>query len=199
MGLRSTIVDRLTGRSANVSETGALSVSAFGGSGPVATYKTLHLRNATGSADVVLDYTLTPTEFFVRPPPGEVWRIARMLVFIEDTKINADDYGAIAGGISPGMELYVADDNGVINHLTDGGEINTNAEWAEYCYDADAKSWGVGNEFLVVRWTFTKAGVPLRLIGDKRERLAILAQDDLTGLIAHEYIVQGYREGEVHV
>lgn len=194
MGLFASLVDRASGITAKVTGSGALLVSAFGGAGEVREYLCRHLRNAAGSDSVTGNYAGNPTEFFVRPPAGEVWRISRLLVIVEDSKINADDYGAIAGGISPGMELYVADDNGIINHLMDNGDISSNAEWAEYCYDADAKFWGVGNEFLVVRWTFTKAGVPLRLRGSHRERLAILAQADLTGLVEHEYIVQGYKE-----
>jgi len=194
MGLFATLVDKASGISAKVTGSGALLVSAFGGAGDVREYLCRHLRNEAGSDSITGNYAGSPTEFFIRPPPGEIWRIARMLVIIEDTKINADDYGAIAGGISPGMELYVADDNRIINHLMDNGDVNTSAEWAEYCYDAEQKAWGVGNEFLVVRWTFTKSGVPIRLNGNKRERLAILAQADLTGLIEHECVVQGYKE-----
>ena len=197
MGLRSTIVDRLTGRSAHVSESGALAVSAFGGSGQVPAYRTRHLRDEAGSAGANVNGAITPVEFFVRPPPGEFWRISRMIVFIEDTKIIAAQYGN-QGLIPNGVRLYVANDHGELNDLMDGGSINTSAEWAEYCFDADVKTWGVGNEFMPVRWTFTKAGVPIRLDGSKRERLAILIQDDLSGLATHEFIVQGYREGEVY-
>jgi len=120
-----------------------------------------------------------------------------MLVFVEDSKINAAQYGTQT--VANGVRLYVANDQGELNDLMDGGAITTSAEWAEYCFDANSKAWGAGNEFLTVRWTFTKAGVPIRLDGNKRERLAILIQDDLTGLAAHEFVVQGYREGEVHV
>lgn len=200
MGLRATIVDRITDRSVNVSEAGALSVSAFGGSGPVAEYRTRHLRNAAGSEAANINGSVTPVEFSVGPPPGEFWRIARLLVFLEDTAIAAASYGAVTvGALANGVRLYIVRDDVEVNDLLDGGTINTSAEWAEYCHDAEVKAWGAGNEFLTVRWTFTKAGVPLRLDGNKRERLAVLIQDNLTGLNAHEFIVQGYREGEVHV
>lgn len=194
MGLYATLIDRVSSIAARVTDSGALLVSAFGGAGEVREYLCRHLRNAAGSGQTAIDGSVTPVEFFIRPPGDEIWRIARMVVFIEDSKINADDYGAIVGGLTNGVELYVADDNGIINHLMDNGAVNSSAEWAEYCYDADAKFWGVGNEFLTVRWTFTKAGVPIRLDGSKRQRLAILIQDDLTGLIGQEFIVQGYKE-----
>lgn len=200
MGLRATIVDRLTGKSARVSEEGALSVSAFGGSGPVAEYRTRHLRNAAGSAEAAVDGSVTPVEFYVRPVAGEVWRIARMLVFLEASSIAAGSYGPVpVGSLSNGIRVYLANSDVETNDLLDVHTIHTSAGWAEYCHDAQVKAWGAGNEFLTVRWTFTKAGVPLRLDGNKQERLVVLVQDDLTGLVSHQFIVQGYKEGEVHV
>jgi hypothetical protein len=186
------IVDPKTGDAAHVNERGLLSVSTTG-YGPVPKYLTRHLRNSAGSEDANVNGSVTPVEFFVRPPPEEIWRIARMLVFVEDTKIIAAQYGN-AGLLTNGVKLYIANDQYTLNDLLDGGTVNSNAEWAEYCFDAEAKIWGSGNEFLTVRWTFTKAGVPLRLEGSKRERLAVLIQDDLTGLDTQEFIVQGYRE-----
>jgi hypothetical protein len=200
MGLRATIVDRLTGRSARVSDAGALVVSSFGGSGEVAEYRTRHLRTEAGVAEAAVDGSVTAVEFFVRPPPGEIWRVARLMVFLEASSIAAGAYGPVpVGALANGVRVYTANDFGELNDLLDIHTITTSAGWAEYCHDAQVKSWGAGNEFLTVRWTFTKAGVPIRLRGDNRERLDVLVQDDLTGLDSHQFIVQGYREGEVHV
>ena len=198
MGIQAAIFDRFTGRSASVSDSGALVVNAFGGSGEVPEYRTRHLRNAAGSEQAAVNGSVTPVEFFVKPPPGEIWRIARMMVFLEASSVSAAYYGPVTvGKLTNGVRIYTADDEGELNDLADGGAIQTSAEWAEYCFDADVKNWGAGNDFLSVRWTFTKAGVPLRLRGDYGERFAILIQDNLTGLVSHEFIVQGYKEGEV--
>lgn len=201
MSLPSTLVDRKTGRAARVSESGQLAVSAFGGSGPVPLYRTRHLRDAAGSIDAAIDgsaATGTPTEFFAGPPSGEIWRVTRLLVFIQDTKIIAQQYGN--QGILPvGVKLYVANDDVDLIDLLDGETVTVSAKWAAYCFDAQVMAWGAGDEFLTVRWTFTKAGVPIRLIGNKRERIAVYIADNLSGLASHEFIIQGYREGEVHV
>ena len=166
--------------------------------GPQPEYLCRHLREIGGSADANLDYSgggLGLTKFYLAPAPGEVYRIARMLVFVEDTKIIAAQYGNISGGLAVGVKLTVEDSIGtVLNDFMDGGAVNNSAEWAEYCYDAELKAWGTGNEFLTVRWTFTKGGVYIRLVGDDDERLVITLNDDLTGLDSHEFIVQGYIE-----
>jgi hypothetical protein len=177
-----------------VDDFGSVSVSERN-VGPQKTYISRHLRNSLGSDSVTGNYSVTPEKFYIAPGPGEVYRIARMLVFLEDSKINADDYGAIAGGLTNGMKLTVEDSVGtVLLDLMDGGTVNSSAEWAEYCFDAEHKAWGVGSEFLTVRWTFTKGGVYIRLVGDDDERLVITGQDNLTGLVEQEFIVQGYIE-----
>jgi hypothetical protein len=166
--------------------------------GPQSEYFCRHLREIGGSPDAVLDYSgggLGLTKFFLAPALGEIYRVARLLVFIEDTKIIADQYGNISGGLAVGVKLTVENSiGGVLNDLMDGETVQTSAGWAKYCFDADLKAWGVGNEFLPVRWTFTKGGVYLRLVGDDDERLVITVNDDLTGLDDHEFLAQGYIE-----
>lgn len=178
-----------------VDDYGALSVSQSL-VGPQPTYLSRHLRDSLGNDNVNGDYSGAGLEkFYIAPGPGEIYRIARMLVIVEDTAIVANYYGNIIGGLTNGIKLRVEDSLGtVLNDLMDGGAVNSSAEWAEYCFDAEVKAWGPGNEFLTVRWTFTRAGVYIRLSGDNDERLVITVNDDLTGLVDHEFIVQGYIE-----
>jgi hypothetical protein len=79
-----------------------------------------------------------------------------------------------------------------IDDLTEGFPIKSNGDWAGLCYDADVKSWrtgGAGDEFLVVRYTFTRMGGPITLASD--DQLAIDFSDDFTGLIKHTFMFQG--------
>ena len=50
-------------------------------------------------------------------------------------------------------------------------------------------------QIIVVRWTFAKSGAPIRLDGAKNARLEVLLNDDLTGLVDHHFVVQGYEQG----
>lgn len=63
-----------------------------------------------------------------------------------------------------------------------------------FCYDVELKSWGAGNEVLLVRYTFLKSGQFVRLVGDNNERLEVVLNDNLTGLIDHSFLIQGYIE-----
>jgi hypothetical protein len=52
-------------------------------------------------------------------------------------------------------------------------------------------TFGSGNNFAVVRWTFERAGQPLRLYGDNSDVLVMTVNDDLTGLVKHDFHIQG--------
>jgi len=82
--------------------------------------------------------------------------------------------------------------NNVLCNLSDNDPVKSNAHWGRHCYDIDVKSWGntPTNELLVGRWTFEKCGQPVVLQPD--EKIKIVLNDDLTGLIAHHFQIQGY-------
>jgi hypothetical protein len=59
------------------------------------------------------------------------------------------------------------------------------------CYDASVKNWGAGNEMLLVRWTFAKAGQDGINVSDG-ESLSVFMSDDLSGLLRHSFMFQGF-------
>ena len=134
----------------------------------------------------------TPTDFYIQPPADKIYYIQRMIVSIEDTAgMDADKYG---NGITltNGIQLLVEDDEGLLYSLTDiHHPILTNGHWAHYCFDADVKTWGSGNEHLVVRWTFAKHGDTINLRGWRGEKLIIRVNDTFTGLVNHHFLVEG--------
>jgi hypothetical protein len=146
-------------------------------------------KNANGN------YSAAEEIFYIQPGAAQVFRIARMLVTIEDTNgMSATDYGNITSGLSTGVEIRVQDDSGTLVDLTDGLPVTNNAGWGSFCYDVDLKTWSTGNELLLVRWTFTKSGQYIRLRGANNERLEVVLNDQLTGLVGHYFLVQGYIE-----
>jgi len=146
-------------------------------------------KNANG------DYSSTADIFYIQPGAEQVFRISRMLVSIEDTNgMSASDYGNITSGLTNGIQVRKQDDSGTISDLTDGLPVQSNAAWGSFCYDVELKAWSTGNELLVVRWTFTKSGQFIRLNGSNNERLEVVLNDNLTGLIGHYFLVQGYIE-----
>lgn len=144
--------------------------------------------DGTGSIDGNGNYSVTPRK--LKLTAASELDLHRMMVEIRDTgAFSAEKYGALAeltNGVK--VEAIDADDNVLID-LLDGTPIKSNAEWGANCYDVDLKTWGAGDEFVLVRWTFAKAGAPLTLHAG--ESLQVTLQDDLSGLVEHHFLVQG--------
>ena len=124
---------------------------------------------------------------------GSQAEITRCIVSIEDAgNFDAEDYGALAAPLVNGITMGVYDSNGLKYLLTDpAAPIKTNFQWAAYCYDADVKNWGAGNNMLVVRWTFQKSGKPIYIRQSKGEYIMASFADTLSGLVDHKILLQG--------
>lgn len=137
----------------------------------------------------------TPTKFSVQPGASEVWRLERLIVHIGDTAgMQAQEYGNLGAALTNGIIVQTARDGVQTKDYTDGLPVKTNADWGRLCYDVELKTWGAGNEYLQVRWTFGKSGTPVRLVGSQNDSLDIVLEDNLSGLIDHNFMVQGYSE-----
>jgi len=150
--------------------------------------------DGTGLIDATGDYSAAEEIFYIQPPAGSVYRIARMLVHVEDS--GTIDSGKYGNGIvlTNGITVRSKDDTGVIVDYCGGHPIIVNQHWAMMCYDVTRSNYGAGNEHLNARWTFSKSGQFMRLVGDNNERLEIVFNDDFTGLVAHHFTIQGYIE-----
>lgn len=134
---------------------------------------------------------------FIQPPAGTVFLLHRILVTIRDSGVwTADGYGSGAA-LGTGVRCYLAQDGVEKLDLMDGESVKTNGGWGGICYDVDLKSWGNGDSFLVVRWTFSKAGIPVMLDGRTKDQLVISLADDLSGLDGHRFFVQGFQPAGV--
>jgi hypothetical protein len=143
------------------------------------------------SRDANVDGSVTPVEFVYENNEFKTVELERMLVYVEDNgTFDSDKYGnglVLTTGV--GVAIKTAAD--VIRlDLLDGEPIKTIGEWAAMCYDVDHQDYGVGNEYAAVRWTFARAGKPLRI--RRGERLVVTINDDLSTLVAHWFQVQGH-------
>jgi hypothetical protein len=152
--------------------------------------------NGTGTKNANGNYSGAAEEFLIAPDSGEDWVITRMVVSIEDTAgIQADEYGNLGAALTNGIKVEVHNSSGLLYSLTDPSlPVKTNAQWGVYCFDVDMKSWGTAptDDLLLVRWTFAKSGQPIKLRSREGEKLVVTLNDNLTGLIAHYFVVQGY-------
>ena len=126
------------------------------------------------------------------PKNSETWQVHRIIGMIEDSKVNADDYGAILGGLTNGVNLILKRGSTIAHSFMQDHPVKTSAQWARFCHDATSHAWGAGNEFMTFRWTFAAADIPsIILHGPHNDSMGLLLNDDMTGLVAHEFVLQG--------
>lgn len=147
--------------------------------------------DGTGTTNMIGDYSSAATQITVTPASSDVYMITRMIVFVEDA--GSFDSGAYANGITltNGIDVLLKDGSGTITTLTPF-PITTNAEWAAMCHDVTVHDFGTGNTAMSVRWTFERAGKQLKLDGSEGQFLEISFNDDYTGVITHQFLLQGY-------
>ncbi len=141
------------------------------------------LRNGS-TIDAAVNGSGTPVDYSYTVPAGEQMDIERMLVFIQDGgRFDAAKYGNNIT-MSTGIEVVA---NGM--DLLDSVDIVHNADWAAMCFDFAHFTMGTGDEAASVRWTFGKAGAPLRLTAG--QSLTITINDNLAPLTEHRFNIQG--------
>ena len=118
--------------------------------------------------------------------------VHRLIVYIQDTgNFSVSTYG---NGLTlvNGIRVVVRDSNDVLLGALDGGEpILSNGDWSSLCYDINYHSFGVGDNALAVRWTFERAGAPIRIDGAEGHYLAVELNDSFLNLTDHTFNVQG--------
>lgn len=144
-----------------------------------------------GTATGTKDMSTTADEYYIVDSDSTL-EIARMIVSYQDAGGgNVSEYGNIGAALTSGILVQVRGRDGstVRKDLLDGETIQTNGDWARFCYDANRLDWGAGEDYFVVRWTFSKSGEPLIL--EPGQRLSMVIQDDLSLLTNHYALVQG--------
>ena len=147
---------------------------------------------STGTKEVLGNYSGAVQRFYYTATGPD--NINRMLVSIVDTNgMLEDEYGNLGVALTNGISVCVwnSDFSSVILDLTDGEPIKTNGNWIQVCYDATLTDLGPGNDYFGARWTFGNSGQIITL--DKGQHLGIEVNDDLTGLIQHRFMLQGYK------
>lgn len=149
--------------------------------------------DGTGNNNANGDYSSTAGTFKIAPSSSEIYRISRMIVYIQDTgSFDAGSYGNNIT-LTNGIDVEYDYDGSVVD-LLGNYNVKTTGDWAARCHDVNLGSYGVGDEYVSVRWTFLKSGQYIRLDGSQSQELRIICNDNLTGLVRHEFLVQGYVE-----
>ena len=143
--------------------------------------------DGSGTTNMNVDGSVTAVTFKIEPAPGELYKIARVMIFVEDNgTFDSDKWGngiVLANGFNFKLQR-----NGVTTDLIGFG-IKTTGEMTSICHDIDHRSFGTGNEFVSFRWTFTKAGSTINLYNG--DELQLVVNDDMTDMIKMYVHAQG--------
>lgn len=147
--------------------------------------------DGTGTVNAIGDYSVTPLNLKYTGEIDKVGLINRMIVQIVDGNgFSVSNYGALPA-LTNGVVVSVKDANdNVINSLT-AYPVLSNGDWGAQCYDAQYQSYGVGDDTLLVRWTFGNSGKPLEIDFRKGEYLDVELNDNFTGLTLHRFKIDG--------
>lgn len=155
--------------------------------------------DGTGTINSAVNGSVTPVLFKISPPSSGLIEVHRMMVIVrDDGAFSAATYGNKVA-LTNGMQVGIYDDTtgDIIQDYTLGGPIKDNADWGEHCYDVDLKTWGQGDQFLLVRWTFALAGITPTLVAGSNRCLGVKVRDDLSSIVYQRFKVQGFRAGYV--
>jgi len=136
----------------------------------------------------------TPFRFYLEAQTDEVYRITGLLAHIQDgTGFVGEDYGSLGAALTNGITVKIIDDDGsTLVDLTDGVSVKANSDWGKVAYDTSLVAFGAGDDFLQAQWLFSQSGTHIRLT--EGQQLVVTCHDDLSGLAAHSFAVQGYVE-----
>lgn len=148
----------------------------------------------SNNEDANKDYSTTPADFTLAPAAGEVYYVSRLITYIEDA--GSFDSGGYGNGsaLTNGITIKVFRDTTEKIVLTNSQPIKTNTHWKKFCYDIEVSNFGLGNESLGVRWTFTKGGTYIKLDGDQGDSIKVNLSDDFSPLVSQTFLFQGFKE-----
>lgn len=143
------------------------------------------------TSDMSVNGSVTPVDFFVQPPVGEIWYISNWMLYLQDAKgFDITTWGS-NGALTNGLGLKVEVDGNVVNQLD--FPVKTNGDVARIAYNMQLYAFGNGDDVLTAKWSFKDMGQLLRLNGATNDKLIVTINDDLTG-ISNQYIhVQGFK------
>lgn len=158
-------------------------------------YQFLSLDSSGVSNSMNVNGSVTPQLFKYQVPPGKKAWLTRLIIHYTDNGVfSGAEYGA-GSALSNGIEIFTAAESTPTTPILNFTPLPViaNADWGRYCYDISYLSWSdVNNRSLQGRWTFGRAGNIPVIDGDNLEFLGTYVRDDLSSLIDHTLMLQGY-------
>lgn len=147
--------------------------------------------DGSGTENMNVDGSSTSVLFKIAPPAGEIWQVTRLILYVEDGGTFDSGFWGNNITLSTGLDVEVQSES-FTGDIAEA--IKTSGEMTALCFDITHQNFGQGNEFCAWRWTFSKAGGNIRLIGDDGDYIGIEVNDDIDGLVKQYATFQGFKE-----
>lgn len=151
--------------------------------------------DGSGAHEGNVNGSVTPVLFRIDPPATGAHVLHRLHVVIEGTgSFRTNTYGPLAelaNGVQVGY--FSASTGDVLDDLTSTHPITSNFGWTLHAFPTEVYTWGGGASHLVAAWDFVEDGLALLVDSRYPDRsFGVKVRDDLSSLIAHEFIAYGY-------
>lgn len=170
-----------------------LFITAALGASPETIIKWLVEEGNESNIEATGDYSSVAKSFVYEVPVGFRLEVHRLLIHIEDSGgMRAEHYGTLGEALTNGIIVESLTSDDVLDvDMTDGHPIKTNANWSAVCGPDHVAlfEWGAGDELLGAVWHFSDSGRPF--VVPATEHFTVRVQDDLTGLVSHQFMIQG--------
>ena len=146
--------------------------------------------DATGSQQMTGNYSVTPADFFYLAVG--FFDVHSLQITISDAaKFNQSDYGAITGGLTNGVRIFIYKTVvGVEFPLLSGVPFKTNQQWFQVTSGAVLTTFEGTPQTLSVTIDIQREyGIPLQMV--KGDKLIVRLNDDFTPLTGHTAIIRG--------
>lgn len=153
------------------------------------------LLSTNGDGTGTVEMAGAAAVYKITPPAGWTYELHRLNVYIEDDgKFRGDRYGATEA-LTNGIVITLENAGGVLATLTPQ-VIKQIGHWHLLAgVDVFITDYTAGNDHMSIRWTFTKGGGAIKLVGDNGEFFKLNVQDDLgaggAALVSHLVQIQG--------
>jgi len=149
--------------------------------------------NGTGEINLIGNYAAAVTDFYYLAPAGYRYRVYTVQLCIADASLmNQVDYGAIAGGLTNGLTIWIRLASGVELPLLGGMSVKTNQHFLNLTRHTMLTQFpGVPQSFVVSFPIWKDHGMPITL--EPGDRFIARLHDDYTPLVSHTFLLRGIR------
>src|SRR5574337_88910 len=147
--------------------------------------------DGTGVYNHNVDYSATPTD--IKYTTNSVYDIYSLVIVISDhANFNQTDYGAIAGGLTNGVKVFIKPSGLAEIPLLSGVAFKQNFEWLQITEHTQLSSFaGLAQTLMVGFNIFEDYGKPINMnVGDT---FIVRLNDNFTGLVGHTFGLRGIK------